>query len=123
MSKSTTRIGILGSGIIPRSAGFRVGFCALFEKGAFEFNTEFKGGPPQNTFRFFPDGGDPETVSVHETNPYEKELRHFASCLRGEANPELLDARWARDALMLSLETQRSLQEHQTITIARRDPK
>ena len=43
--------------------------------------------PPESTFRFYPEGGSPEAVAIRGHNPYEKELRYFADCLRGEADP------------------------------------
>ena len=42
-------------------------------------------------------------------NPYEIELRRFVDCIAGRADPQLLDADRAIEALTLSLEIQRAL--------------
>ena len=108
---------VLASGILPKSYAFSAGFRMLFENGAFELKNVFEDGPPQSTFVFFPSEGKPEPVVVAGRNPYEKELRLFVDCVRGKADPSLLDARHALDALALSLATQRSLQEHRAIDV------
>jgi len=109
---------VLASGILPNSYTFSAGFRVLFENGAFELKTLFASNPPQSMFRFYPEGGSPEVVSIRGHNPYEKELRHFADCVRGEADPALLDGQRALEALTLSVATQRSLQARQAVAIA-----
>jgi len=109
---------ILASGILPKSFPFSAGFRVLFEKGAFDLRNVFKDGPPESTFTFFPDQGSQQAVSIAGHNPYEEELRLFVDCVRGESDPSLLGAGHALNALALSLATQRSLEEHQTIDVA-----
>jgi UDP-N-acetylglucosamine 3-dehydrogenase len=108
---------VLASGILPNSFAFSSGFRVLFEMGAFELKTSFARNPPESTFRFYPEGGSPEAVAIRGHNPYEKELRYFADCLRGEADPTLLDAQRALEALTLSVATQQSLQARQAVAI------
>jgi UDP-N-acetylglucosamine 3-dehydrogenase len=109
---------VLASGILPRSFPFSAGFRVLFEKGAFDLSNVFKDGPPESTFTFFSDEGIPQEVSIAGHNPYEAELRLFVDCIRGEGDPSLLGAERALNALVLSLATQRSIEEHQAIDVA-----
>ena len=110
---------VLASGVLPDSYTFSAGFRVLFENGAFELKTLFASEPPESTFRFYPEGGTPEAVAIRGHNPYEKELRHFTDCLRGEADPTLLEGQRALESLALSLATQRSLQTRQAVAIDR----
>jgi UDP-N-acetylglucosamine 3-dehydrogenase len=94
------RATIMASGLMPVGTSFAAGFRALFEGAAFELETVFEGkGPPRSRF----------SVPVQDANPYEVELRHFVDCIRGRADPELMDAQRAIEALELSLATQRAL--------------
>ena len=45
-------------------------------------------------------------------NPYEVELGRFVDCIAGRADPQLLDAERAIEALTLSLEVRRALGEN-----------
>ncbi len=108
---------VLASGIMPASFPFSAGYRVVFERGAFELDTVFEDGPPKITFTFFPQQGSAQAVTVAGHNPYEKELRHFVACVRGEAAPALLSAEHALTALKLSLATQQSLREHRSIDV------
>jgi predicted dehydrogenase len=104
---------------MPKGFPFSVGFRVLFENGAFELETVFEGvGPPKNTFLFYRDDDRSETIVIQEHNPYQKELQYFVDCVRGEVDTELLDAQHAIESLQLSIATQRSLREHQAISLA-----
>jgi predicted dehydrogenase len=48
-------------------------------------------------------------VTLEGGNPYEIELRRFVDCIAGRADPRLLDADRAIEALTLSLEIRRAL--------------
>jgi UDP-N-acetylglucosamine 3-dehydrogenase len=108
---------VLASGLMPGSFPFSAGFRVLFERGAFELALVFQDGPPKIAFTFFPLEGSPETVAIAGHDPFEKELRYFIACIRGEADPALLDAQRALEALKLSIATQLSLQEHRTVEV------
>ena len=108
---------VLASGIMPVSFPFSTGFRVVFERGAFELGFVFEDGPPKSTFTFSPERGTREAVAIPGHNPYEKELRHFVACIRKEADPTLLAAERAWETLKLSLATQRSLREHQSIDV------
>lgn len=49
-------------------------------------------------------------MPVVNRNPYEVELRRFVDCMNGRADPALLDADRAIEALHLSLATQRAIE-------------
>ncbi|MGH7948723.1 MAG: Gfo/Idh/MocA family protein [Candidatus Binataceae bacterium] len=108
---------VLASGMMPTTFPFSAGFRAVFEKGAFQLSNVFEAGPPKTTFLFYPEDGKPQPVAVQPRNPFEKELQHFADCIRGAADPALLDAERAIEALTLSIATQRSLQLRQAVSV------
>jgi len=56
-------------------------------------------------------------VTTPPRNPYQAELQRFVNCIRGRADPELLDAERAIEALVLSIATQRALEEGQSIEV------
>jgi len=109
---------ITASGIMPVGCPFSTGFRALFERAAFELRMAFKGGgPPESAFTIVDATGPPAPVALLGRNPYEVELRRFVDCLRGNADPELLDVERAIEALELSLATQRALTQGGTVRI------
>jgi predicted dehydrogenase len=103
------RASVTASGLMPPGFPFTVGFRALFEAAAFELETVFADGPPRNTFRLSAGRAPPRAVGLSSRNPYEVELRRFVDCIAGKADPALLDADRAIEALVLSLATQRAL--------------
>jgi predicted dehydrogenase len=108
---------VIASGLMPRGFPFSVGFRALFERAAFELQTVFEDGPPQSKFTAFNDDAKAQTVSISNSNPYQVELQRFVDCIRGRADPRLLDAERAVEALILSTATQRALDEVRSIEI------
>jgi UDP-N-acetylglucosamine 3-dehydrogenase len=106
---------VIASGLMPPGSPFRVGFRALFERAAFEHRATFAGGPPRTSFAVTVGATSARPLPVTERNPYEVELQRFVDCVRGTADPGLLDADRAIEALLLSLATQRSLTEHRSI--------
>ena len=109
---------VLASGLMPRGSPFSVGFRALFERVAFELQSVFEDGPPRNRFTIVSDGAAPQPVSTPGRNPYQVELRRFVDCIRGRADPQLLDAERAIEALVLSTATQRALNERRAIELS-----
>jgi predicted dehydrogenase len=108
---------IMASGLMPRGYPFTVGFRALFEHAAFELRTVFEVSPPRSTFIVVGDTGQARPVSTPDRNPYQVELQRFVDCIRGQADPGLLDAERAIEALRLSVATQRALDEGRAIEI------
>jgi UDP-N-acetylglucosamine 3-dehydrogenase len=108
---------VAASGVMPAEFPFTVGFRALFEGAAFEHQAIFEAGPPKSTFTIFADKAAGQSISLPSRNPYQVELQRFVDCIHGRADPELLDADRAIEALVLSAATQRALDERRSIEI------
>lgn len=107
----------IASGLMPTGSPFTVGFRALFDDAVLRLVTVFEDGPPTVTFTLSDHQRHDQPVGLAPRNPYATELRRFVDCVRGEADPGLLDAERAVEALTLSLATQRSLTEGCTVAI------
>lgn len=108
---------ILASGMMPRSYPFTAGFRALFRNALFELHNVFADGPPQTKFTITDDTNGPRDVAIRGHNPYQAELQRFADCIRGQADPERLDADRAIEALTMSIATQLSLKQGRFLSI------
>jgi len=100
---------IAASGLMPPGSSFTVGFRALFEGAVFELQQIFRDGPPEIAFTIAEGRAAPQPVDLAGGNPYEIELRRFVDCIAGRADPALLDADRAVEALELSLAVRRAL--------------
>ena len=100
---------IAASGLMPPGVPFTVGFRALFETAVFELQQVFRDGPPEIAFTIAEGRAAPRPVDLAGGNPYEIELRRFVECIAGKADPALLDADRAIEALELSLAVERGL--------------
>jgi len=96
---------VIASGLMPPASPFTVGFRALLERAAFEHLTTFSGGPPKSSFTVTVGTTPARPVPVANRNPYEVELQRFVDCVRGRADPALLDVDRAIEAQRLSLAT------------------
>jgi predicted dehydrogenase len=99
---------VIASGLMPPASPFTVGFRALFERAVFEHLTTFSGAPPKSSFTVTVGTTPARPVPVANRNPYEVELQRFVDCVRGRADPALLDVDRAIEALRLSLATTQS---------------
>ena len=99
---------IAASGLMPPGTPFTVGFRALFEGAVFELQQVFRDGPPEIAFTIATGTASPQPLDLSGGNPYELELRRFVDCIAGMADPSLLDADRAIEALELSLAVQRA---------------
>jgi predicted dehydrogenase len=108
---------LAASGLMPPGFSFTVGFRALFENAVFHLHTVFGDGAPRSTFTIFEGQAAGKTIALPPRDPYRAELQRFVNCVRGRADPELLDAERAIEALVLSIATQRALKEGQSIEI------
>ena len=100
---------IAASGSMPSGMPFRAGFRALFESACFELQQVFENGPPRVSFTAAEGGSPPRPITLQDGNPYGIELRRFVDCICGRADPWLLDADRAIEALTLSLEIRQAL--------------
>lgn len=102
---------VTASGLMPPGLPFSTGFRALFERASFDHRAAFEGdGPPKSSFAIFNDKAGGAAVPVLLRNPYQVELQRFVDCIRGRADPELLDVERAIEALTLSIAVQRALE-------------
>jgi predicted dehydrogenase len=96
-----------------------VGFRLVGEKQALELTTVFgSDGPPVTRLMLYPANGKLEEVQLNNGDPYEAECQYFVDCVRGEAEPELLSAERAIEALKLSLAAQTSLRQGRPVQLA-----
>lgn len=110
------RATVMASGLAPASYPFRVGFRALFETALIESEAVFSAdGPPSVSLTVYPQSGEPGCPDLPPTNPYQVELERFVACIRGTADPALLDVDNALAALTLSTATQTSLSERRPV--------
>lgn len=100
---------VIASGLMPPGSPFTVGFRALFERAAFAHLTTFSEIPPKSSFTMTTGNTPARPVQVASRNPYEVELQRFVDCIKGRADPALLDADRAIEALQLSMATQRAI--------------
>jgi len=110
---------VTGSGIMPQSFTYTVGFRAVLEGGAFDFTSIFDGSVPSDTLLFYPTAGELGLVRIAKHNPYERELRHCVECIAAGQASSLLAAENALAALRLSLATQQSLRDGNTVRFDR----
>lgn len=108
---------IAASGLMPAGLPFTAGFRALFETAYLELQQIFENGPPRVAFTIAEGVSPPRPVVLAGGNPYEIELRRFVDCMAGRADPRLLDAERAIEALELSLATQRALAEGASVAL------
>ena len=94
---------------MPAGMPFTAGLRALFENACFELQQVFENGPPCVAFTIAEGASPPRPVTLEGANPYEIELSRFVDCIAGRADPQLLDADRAIEALALSLEIRRAL--------------
>ena len=108
---------VLASGMMPASFPFTTGFRAVFESAAIASETVISDGHFSGGTRLFL-GGAAVEPDLPPRNPYQVELERFASCIRGEADADLLDVDRALEALTLSKAIQTSLREQRWVATA-----
>lgn len=107
---------VLASGVSPASYPFTTGFRAQFERARLDVETVIAGGDVRVMQRLYLDDSETEP-NIVGANPYYVELERFIDCIEGRADPSLLDAERALEALELSLATQRSLDERVVVAL------
>lgn len=101
---------VIASGLMPPGSPFTAGFRALFERAAFEHLALFSEIPPKSSFTVSTGTTAARPVPVIDRNPYEVELQRFVDCIKGRADPTLLDVDRAIEALRLSLAARRAIE-------------
>ncbi len=104
------RVAAEGSRIMPPSFTFRISARVICERGTIETTLDLPPDrPPRVSLTHYGMEGEPETREVRQGNPFEIECRRFVQCVRGEADPELLGAGAARDALRIAAAARESI--------------
>jgi UDP-N-acetylglucosamine 3-dehydrogenase len=102
-----------GGSMMPESYPFTSRFEVLCERGAVEYHfraggRSFEVGEPTNQLTVYRNDGEPELVSVEQTDPYVNECAYFVDCLRDGTTPERSSPGTALEAMRLSVAAQRS---------------
>jgi predicted dehydrogenase len=108
-----------GSVAMPRSYPFSSDIRVLCEGGGAEYafsaaaiegEGNIGASDSARGLRVFPNNGPPKTVAVASADPWRPELEYFVECIEQGRMPERGTAEQARDALLLSLAANRSLE-------------
>jgi UDP-N-acetylglucosamine 3-dehydrogenase len=99
-----------GSGIMPPSFPFSTGLRVAGEAGAVDLSWHWAGSAPASEVRFYPQEGQPETLSIPGYDPYEAECRYFIDCVQGKADPGLLSIESACGSLAVAAAAKTSLE-------------
>lgn len=103
------------SGLMPTGFPFSVGIRVVGETKVLDLSTTFPNGIPKTTLVSYAAGS--EEVHVNGQDPYMAECQHFVECVRGDADPQLLSAERALEALRLSIAIQDSLQQEKVVRL------
>ncbi|MCH8815271.1 MAG: Gfo/Idh/MocA family oxidoreductase [Chloroflexi bacterium] len=104
------------SGLMPTGFPFSVGIRVVGETECLELSTTFPNGVPETTLASY--AGESEEVRVNGHDPYMAECQYFVECVRGDADPQLLSAERALEALRLSIAIQDSLKQQKAVRLA-----
>jgi predicted dehydrogenase len=111
-----------GGMMMPDSYPFSTRFEILCENGAVEYHLtaggrSFEIGEPVNTLTVYRNDGDPETIAVEQTDPYENETAYFVDCIRRRTQPERGTPADAYTALEVALAAKFSAESGEKIAI------
>jgi predicted dehydrogenase len=103
-----------GGMMMPESYPFTSVLHVLCEAGAFEFTFRAGGrsvevGGGVNELRFFPNDGEPETLTVAQQDPYHGEVAYFAECIANGVPATRGTPEEARLALKVGLAAQQAV--------------
>jgi UDP-N-acetylglucosamine 3-dehydrogenase len=106
------------SGLMPASFPFSTGLQIIGESASLELRNKFvEDGPPESALTRYPASGAAEVLDIDGHDPYEAECGYFLECIRGNADPALLDVERAIEALRISLATQESIRTKSYVAI------
>jgi len=115
--------GVADGGMIqPESYPFTSRFEVLCERGAIEYHFQaggrsFEVGEPTNRLTIYREDGDPELLTVDQTDAYANEVRYFIECIQAGIVAERATPRDARIALRVGLAAKRSAETGERITL------
>ncbi len=97
---------------MPPGYPFNMGFTAVFEKGAIDF--DLKSGKPLTVYRW---GAQPETPPMGPDDGYLAEIKYFLGCIENNRKPRTSTPAESRDAVAIALAEVRSAQTGKRIAI------
>jgi len=112
-----------GGMMMPESFPFTSRIEILCERGAIEHHfraggRSFEVGEPTNTLTIYRNDGDPDVVSVVQSDPYTDEVAYFSECVRTGAAADRATVHHAYTAVKVGLAAKRSAEMGETVTIA-----
>ncbi|HEV2128217.1 MAG TPA: hypothetical protein VGR22_06335, partial [Thermomicrobiales bacterium] len=119
---SGTSATIEGGSMMPESYPFTSRFEVLCDNGAVEYHLRaggrsFEVGEPTNELTIYRNEGEPEVVSVEQTDPYMNECAYFIACAREGRPPERSTPAAALDAMRVSLAAQASVDRGEPVAV------
>lgn len=106
-----------GSARLPRSHPFNTRLRVLLERGMYEADFRVTKGHFSVSLLRYPAKGEPEKVHAPGGDPYRAECAYFVECLRGRADPDLLDASHDREALRVALAARASFRRGSAVRL------
>jgi len=111
-----------GGMMMPESYPFTSALEVLCENGAIEYHfraggRSFEIGEPTNALTVYRAEGDPETLTVEQSDPYENEVAYFIDCVRSGARADRATPEDALSALRIALAARDSAERGTTIDL------
>ncbi len=111
-----------GGMMMPESYPFSSCLQVLCESGAMEYEFRAGGrsvemGAGVNELKLYPNEGDPQVLSVEQSDPYGNEIAYFASCVTQGVAPDRATPADARVALQVALAARESLISGGTVAV------
>lgn len=112
-----------GGMMMPESFPFTSRIEILCERGAVEYHFQaggrsFEVGEPTNTLTVYPNEGDPQPVTVEQSDPYANEVAYFIACLRSGSRADRATVHDAYTAGQVGLGAKRSAETGETVTLS-----
>ncbi len=111
-----------GGMMMPESYPFTSALDVLCENGAIEYHfraggRSFEIGEPTNTLTLYRSAGDPEILTVEQSDPYEREVAYFIECVRTGAPANRATPEDALAAVRVALAARASAERETTIDL------
>lgn len=97
-----------GSARLPASHPFNTHLRVLFERGMYEGDFQLHKGHMSFSLLRYPEKGEQQHVRPRGGDPYKAECAYFVDCVRGRADPSLIDGVHDRAALRVGLAARES---------------
>jgi predicted dehydrogenase len=97
---------------MPASFGFNMGFSAVFEQAAIEW--DLASGQPLTVYH---NEGEPETPDVGGGDGYANELKYFVECIEKDEKPQISTPHESRQAVLIALAEEESVRTGETVKL------